>query len=90
MGPFLGVMPDILPEDLLEVALAQDENVLQTLAPHGSHEPFGKGIRLGRAYRSPDDADAFGAKHLVKRPRVLGGAVADQELGVESTIKKRT
>ncbi len=35
------------------MALAEHQNMIQTLSPYGSHEKFGDGVRFQRAYRSP-------------------------------------
>ena len=81
MRSLLIVVSDLLPQGPLKVTFAQDENVVQTLMPDGFHEAFGKSVCHRRAYRGADDADAFRAKDLLKRPRVLGVTVADQEPG---------
>ena len=51
MRALLVVMPDILFEDLLEVALTEYKDVIQTLSSYGAHEAFGDGVGFRRAYR---------------------------------------
>lgn len=86
MRALLVVMPDILFENLLEVALTEYKDVIQTLSSYGAHEAFGDGVGFRRAYRGVDDAHSLRAKHLVERSRVLGVAVMDHELDLSQSI----
>ena len=86
MRALLVVMPDILFENLLEVALTEYKDVIQTLSSYGAHEAFGDGVGFWRAYRGADDAHSLRAKHLVERSRVLGVAVMDHELDLSQSI----
>ncbi len=81
MRSLLVVVFDVLPEDSGKVALAQDQDVIQTLSPYGSHETFGDSVCFRRAYRSADDLHCFRTKHLMEGSRVLGVPVMDQETG---------
>jgi len=47
MRALLVVVADVLPEDSLKVAFAEDQDVVQALPPDGPHEALGKGICLG-------------------------------------------
>ena len=44
-----------LGDEASEVALAQDENVVEELPPQGAHEPFGERVHVRRAGRNPYD-----------------------------------
>ncbi len=46
---------------------------------NGPCEALGKGIGVGRPYGRAHHTYAFRTKHLIKRPRVLGVAVMDEE-----------
>lgn len=80
MRALLVVVHDVLAEDSLEVTFAQDQDVIWALPPCGSHESFGEGVHLRRAYGGADDPHALRVRHLIGRPRILGVAVMDQEL----------
>ena len=82
MRSLLIVVSDVLPQGPLKVTFAQDEDMIQTLSSYGFDETFSDGVRFRRAYRRADDPHSFRAKHLVERPRVLGVAVTDQEVGL--------
>ena len=73
-------MPAILFENLLEVALTEYKDVIQTLSSYGAHEAFGDGVGFRRAYRRPDDPHSFRTEHLVKGSRVLRVPVMDHEV----------
>ena len=47
MRSLLVVVADVLPQDLLKVVFAEDEDVVQTLMPDGFHEALGEGVALG-------------------------------------------
>ena len=75
-------MVDIGAEHVLEVAAAEDQQPVETLAAHAAHaadEAFGVGVRLRQAHRRADHADAFAAEDLVKDGGVLAVAVMDQK-----------
>ena len=49
---FFVVVPQVLSEDPLQMALPEDQEVVQALAAHRLHEALGKGVRLrGYEYR---------------------------------------
>ena len=64
---FFVVVPHVLSEDPLQVALPEDQEVIQALPPRRLHQALGEGVRLGRTDRRADDAHALGAKHLIER-----------------------
>jgi hypothetical protein len=43
---FFVVAPEILSEDPFQMALSEDQEVVQALPPHRLHEALGKGVRL--------------------------------------------
>lgn len=49
MGPMNVVVADVASENTLEVALIEDEEVVETFGTDGSHELLGVGVRI----RSP-------------------------------------
>jgi hypothetical protein len=79
-------VPDVLSEDSLKVAFAEDQDVVQTLPPDGSHESLSDGVCRGCVYWRADDAYALGAEHLIEGSRVLRVAVPDQEPGASQVI----
>ena len=44
-----------LGDEASEMALAQDENVVEELSAQGAHEPFGERVHVRRAGRNPYD-----------------------------------
>ena len=65
--PIFVVVPEVLSEDLAQVALPEDQQMVQALPARRLHEAFCEGVRLRRADRRADDAHALGAKHLIER-----------------------
>src|SRR5262249_4208705 len=59
-------VPDVAPENVLEVAAAKDQQPIETFAPRGSDPPLGARPRIRSLYRRFDHPDAFGAKDLVE------------------------
>ena len=66
-------------EHVFEVAAAEDQQPVETLASDGADEPLGVGVRLRRADRCSDDPDPFAAEDLVEGAAELAVAVVDQE-----------
>jgi len=73
------VVSDVLPQGPLKVTFAPDKDVIQALPADGPHEALREGVCPGRADRRADDTPTLGSKYLIKRPRVVGVAVTDQE-----------
>jgi hypothetical protein len=69
---------DVNAQDLFEVATAEDQQVVETLLSDGADEALGVGVRLRRADRCVDDADAFAAEYVVEGSGELPVAVVDQ------------
>jgi hypothetical protein len=65
----------------LEVAAAEDEQPVETLAADGSHKALGVGVSLRCADRRVDHLDPFAAEHLVVAGAEFAVAVVDQEPG---------
>src|SRR5680860_1620562 len=89
MRTLLVVATDVLPEDSPEMALAEHQDMVQTLSPCRSYEALGKSVRPGWLDRAANDTNALRVKHLIESPRVLGVAVPDQELGFGEAIFNR-
>src|SRR5680860_664668 len=89
MRTLLVVVTDVLPEDSPEMALAEHQDMVQTLSPCRSYEALGKSVRPGWLDRAANDTNALRVKHLIESPRVLGVAVPDQELGFGEAIFNR-
>jgi len=64
---FCVVVAQILPQDPMQMALPEDQEMVQALAAHRSHEALGKGVRFRGADGSADDAQALGLKQLIER-----------------------
>ena len=65
MRALLVVMPDMLFEELLEVALTEYEDVIQRLSTYGAHEAFGDALAFGerigvRTTRTPSERNRDG------------------------------
>ena len=81
MGPGPVEVHHILPQYLVEMALAQDEDVIQALAPDAPMKALNQRIRTrclhGRAY----DLDPARLGDPCERRSELGIVVPDQEFG---------
>src|SRR5664280_705026 len=55
------VIASIGSQDPAQMRLAQDDEMIHTLAPHRSDQPFGKAILPGRAWGRRSVPDAHGA-----------------------------
>lgn len=86
MGSLLVVVLDVLGEDSLEVATREHQEMVKAVLTHGANPAFGEGI----GFRSPDRReDRFNAdrrKDLVKTPRELRIAIADQESHAPASV----
>ena len=72
------VVLDVDARDVFEVATAEDQQVVETLRSDGAGEALGVGVRLRRADRCVDDADAFAAEYVVEGSGEPAVAVVDQ------------
>jgi hypothetical protein len=64
---------------MFEVAAAEDQQPVETLAADGAHEPLRMGVRPRGTHRRVDHLDAFAAEDLVEAGAELAVAVVDQE-----------
>ncbi len=58
MGPGVVEVPHVLSQDATEVALAQEQDVIQALPPDAPEEPLADRVRPRRAGRRAQDPDA--------------------------------
>ena len=75
------VVTDVLGEDRLEVASAEDQEVVQAFFSDGAHEPLRVGVRPRGSDRRLDGLDADGGEHCVERRGELGVSVCAHQLG---------
>ena len=66
MRPLLVVVADIDPEDALELAATEDEQLVEALPPHGTDPALDVGVRVRRLYRRPDDSDPLAVENGAK------------------------
>jgi hypothetical protein len=71
------VVPDLDPENVFEVAAAEDQQPVETLIACGADESLRVGVRLRRLHGRMDDLDPFAAEHLVERRGELAIAIVD-------------
>jgi hypothetical protein len=69
-----------LDQHLAQMPLAEDQQVIQALAPQRAHKPLGKSIRTRRLNRRPDYPRAVPGEDLIKGRGELAVPVTDQEL----------
>ena len=79
VGALAVVVLRVDPQDVFEVAAADDQEPVETFGSDGSDEPLGVRVRLRRSHRSVDHADSFAAEHLVEGSGELAVAIVDQE-----------
>ena len=65
MWPGPVVMVEVLAQDLDQVALAQDDQPVQTLSSQGAQYPLAGGVRTRAAKRGSGDPDASGREDRV-------------------------
>ena len=66
VGPLVVVVPEVLAEDALEVALVSDQEPVEALGADRANEALGVGVRDGRADRRLDDPDPSAREHGVR------------------------
>lgn len=79
VGRMIVVVRLIGGQDLAEVALAEDELLVEALAAQGTDATFGVSIRARSLDRSPDDPNATGSEDSVEGTGELGVSIADKE-----------
>ena len=67
MRPYPVEVGGVLAEYAREVALPEDQEVVEALAPHAAKEPLADGIRLRRAIGRAQDLDAARRRYLRRR-----------------------
>jgi hypothetical protein len=72
-------MPGIARENVLEVAAAEDQQPIETFAPHGPDPPLGVRPRPRRPHRRLDHTHPLRAEDLVKGTGELAVAVTDKK-----------
>src|SRR5215216_5059207 len=76
VGTVAVVVLDVDPEDLLEVAAADDQQPVQALGADCPHPALGERVRLGCPHRCHDDLAALRAERLVE----AAGELADRKM----------
>jgi len=76
--PLLMVVLEVLGEDGPEVALAERDDVVQTVFANAPDEALRVGVQIGRARRQPKDLDARAGEHAAERLRVERIPVDDE------------
>src|SRR6266516_7432828 len=72
------VVPCVLGQDAVQVALAEDQHPVGHLGPDGAHEPLRVGVRARAAGRDLHGLDAGAGQDRVEGAGVLPGTVADE------------
>ena len=74
------VVVDELGQDILEVPPAEDQQLVETLAPDRAHPALSERVGARAPVGRPGYADAFAAEDLVEGGGELGVAIVEQEL----------
>jgi hypothetical protein len=72
------VMVEVLAQDLDQVALAQDDQAVQTLSPQGAQYPLAGGVRTRAPERGSGDSHTSSGEDRIEVGAVLRVAVVDQ------------
>src|SRR5215470_17425432 len=88
VGARLVIVDQELLDHGLQVAGAEDEQVIEHLSPAGADEPFADRVRPRGREGQLHDFDAFRTEDLIEADGELAVAVAEQELGLEGTFLK--
>src|SRR5665213_692382 len=84
MGPGLIEIANVLGEHCEQMALAQDDDVIETLTTHATEEALTGGIHIWRAHAGLDDPRPEGLGRAVEVGTELAAPVADDELGPDA------
>ncbi len=76
------IMLDELSNDVAQVALAQRNELVQTLGLDGEHKPFGDGVQVRAARRQAHGGHAAGAQDVAKLSGKERIAIEDEIAGV--------
>jgi hypothetical protein len=82
------VMMGVAAKDAFEVSFVENQQVVEAFRSDGSHEPFGKAVRIRSPKGSPKDLGTLGVEHVVEVRNVFGVPVADQELRCDLCVGK--
>jgi len=74
------VVPQVLVQHPAQMALIDDQQVVEELPAQGPDHPLADGVRSGRLRRASENPDSFRREHGVERTGELARAVPDQEL----------
>jgi len=77
--PMPVVMTGIDAKHVLELAPAEDEQPLETLAPHAADPALGMCVRVRRLHGCADHGDPFALEDRVEAAAELGVAIVDQQ-----------
>jgi hypothetical protein len=72
-------VPEVVGEDLLEMAPTEDEGPIEALSADGPNGALGEGVRPGRSNWGPEDPDTFGVEHFVEAGGELRVTVSNEE-----------
>jgi hypothetical protein len=78
MSPQLDIVGGILPQNLAQVGLAQDDDMVHTLAPDRSDQPFGEAVQPRRGWRNRLVSDAHGAQSAFNGSTVDAISITDE------------
>jgi hypothetical protein len=78
MGPCRVEVRGVLPQDAAQMGFAQDQQVVQALAPHAPQEALARGVLPGRAIRRAQLLNAGGCRDPGKRGAVLAVIVMEE------------
>jgi len=88
VGARLVIVDQELLDHGLQVAGAEDEQVIKHLSPAAADEPFADRVRPRGPEGQLHDFDAFRSEDLIEADGELGVAVPEQELGLEGAVLK--
>jgi len=80
------VVDEELLDHRLQMASAEDEQVVQQLSPSGADEPFGDRVRPRGPIGQLQDLHALGAEDLIEAGGELAVAIPEQELGLQRPV----
>ena len=82
----LVIVDEELLDHRLQMASAEDEQVVQQLSPSGADEPFGDRVRPRGPIGQFQDLHALGAEDLIEAGGELAVAITEQEVGPERPV----
>src|SRR6266568_1448691 len=82
----LVLVPDVDPQDLLEVTAADDQQPIKALGADGPHPSLRIGVGVGRLHRRDQHLGVFRAEHVIEPAAELRVTIADQEAHAASLV----